>query len=52
MYAHYFATKAVKYVMITKTMQPYSDGAIRVIVKGKADARNVAAKYNAECWNF
>lgn len=52
MYAHYFATKSAKYVMITRTMQPYSDGAIRVPVKGKAEARKFAAQYNAECWNF
>ena len=52
MYAHYVATKTVKYVMITRTRQPYSDGAIRVFVKGKAEARKFAAQHGAECWNF
>ena len=52
MYAHYFATKTIKFVLITHTVHPYSNGAVRVEVKGKAEAREVAKRNNAQCWNF
>tara|TARA_R110000851_G_scaffold187318_1_gene337096 strand:- start:8949 stop:9101 length:153 start_codon:yes stop_codon:yes gene_type:complete len=50
MYAHYFASKKTKHVLITLTNRP--TGGERIEVKGKAEARKVAAQHGAKAWNF
>jgi len=51
MYAHYTATKTVKFVTLSSTMRPDSN-AMRHIVTNKKEARAVAATHNATPWNF
>ncbi len=53
MYAHYFASKTRKYLVITKTPAcTHEDRLMEIEVEGKADARKRAAFYNAKPWNF
>jgi hypothetical protein len=53
MYAHYFATKIRKYLIITNTPACTHEGRLMEIeVEGKADARKRAAFYGAKPWNF
>lgn len=47
--AHYFKSKSVQYVVISESMAPIGE---RIAVTGKRDARLVAAKHNAQPWNF
>lgn len=49
--AHYTATKTRKVVIIVDAGQPYSTG-VEHVVEGKAEARVIARKYQAKCWNF
>lgn len=49
MYAHYFATKKTKFVVISKTTRPEGQ---RIAVSGKAEARRIAKAHNAQPWNF
>lgn len=49
MKAHYFASKTNKYVIISEGPRPIGE---RINVKGKAEARKIAAAKNAEPWNF
>jgi len=47
MFAHYCNNKTVR---ITDSMRPV--GGTVYQVAGKRDARAVAARFNAKCWNF
>lgn len=49
MFAHYFSTKAQKFIIISDSSQPVGK---RIQVSGKAEARKVAAANNAKPWNF
>lgn len=49
MFAHYFASKKTKFVVISEGPRP--DGK-RIAVAGKVEARKVAAQHNATPWNF
>jgi hypothetical protein len=48
-YAHYFASKNTKYVVISQDTSPVG---FKIAVKGKAEARQVAKDQNATPWNF
>lgn len=48
-YAHYFASKARKFVVISRDASPVG---AEVTVTGKADARACAARHNAKPYNF
>ncbi len=50
-YAHYFASKKRKYVLITKACTP-KDPVENIEVSGKVEARKVAADNDATPWNF
>ncbi len=51
MYAHYYASRTRKTVLITNS--PALNAPLAEIeVARKAGARRVAAKYNAKPWNF
>ncbi|ALH23562.1 hypothetical protein AVV50_gp39 [Pseudomonas phage PaMx42] len=49
MFAHYFASKKTKFVVISETNRPEGQ---RIAVSGKAEARRVAKERNAQPWNF
>ena len=49
MKAHYFATKNVKYVVLSEGPRPVGE---RIKVSGKADARALAKARNATPYNF
>lgn len=51
MYAHYYATKANKILLISKDVQ----GIViikKFTVSGKIEARKIASANNAQAWNF
>lgn len=54
MYAHYFASRNDKQVVISTT--PDLSGNLSTVsitrVSGKRQAREIARKNNAQCWNF
>jgi hypothetical protein len=53
MYAHYFASKTRKYLVISKTPAcTMADRVDEIEVSGKAEARRVAKLFSACCWNF
>ena len=47
--AYYFKSKSVQYVVISESMAPIGQ---KIAVTGKRDARLIAAKHNAQPWNF
>lgn len=47
--AHYFASKARKYVVISESMKPVG---IEIAVSGKKEAKTVAQQHGAKPWNF
>lgn len=49
MFAHYFASKKTKFVVISETNRPEGQ---RIAVSGKAEARRLAKERNAQPWNF
>lgn len=49
MYSHYFATKSVKYIIISEGPRPVGK---RINVIGKAEARKVSKAEKAEPYNF
>lgn len=49
MTAHYFASKKVKFVVISETLSPIGK---RIFVSGKTEARRVANEHGAEPYNF
>jgi hypothetical protein len=49
MFAHYFASKKTKFVVISETDRPEGQ---RIAVSGKAEARMVVKERNAQPWNF
>lgn len=52
-FAYYTATKKIKFVTITTAHNgPEFAAAPRIEVKGKVEARKVAAAHNAQRWNF
>jgi hypothetical protein len=51
LFAHYFAGRGRKYLVITKTPAT-SDRVMEIEVEGKVDARKQAAFYGARAWNF
>lgn len=51
LYANYTATAKLKFVTISYDIQGRNK-VKNVIVKGKIEARKVAAEYGAKCWNF
>lgn len=48
--AHYVAGRT-KHVIILDAGQPFANG-VTYQVTGKAEARAIARKYQAKCWNF
>lgn len=48
-YAHYFASKGKKVVIISEGFSPVGK---EIPVTGKVDAKKVAKRYNATPWNF
>ena len=56
MYAHYFATKTTKFLIITNSPSiaawDTNSNVMRVYVTGKTDARKQAAFWGAKPWNF
>lgn len=58
LYAHLYRRKASGTagprweVSITASFNPFFDPICVEAVAGKRDARNVAARYQAICWNF
>ena len=53
MFAHYFATRTVKYVLITNNYSlAASTQQRKITVSGKAEARKIAAANSAKPWNF
>lgn len=52
MKANYFSTKAMKELVISKTGTRFEEGVKVFTVKGKVEARKIAAANNAICWNF
>ena len=49
MYAHYFKTGSIHFVIISPDMSP---SGIQVRCAGKKEARAIAKAYHATCWNF
>lgn len=49
MYAHYYATKFQKILILSETVRPTGQA---ISVKNKAEARKIAKENNATCWNF
>ncbi len=49
MYAHYFASKGLKYIVISSSPRPVGE---QIAVKGKVEARKVAKQHNASPYNF
>jgi nitrous oxide reductase accessory protein NosL len=49
MTAHYFASRKIKFVVISDTVRPIGE---KIAVSGKAEARRIAAERGAKCWNF
>ncbi len=49
MYAHYFATKNEKHLIISETNRPVGK---KIIVKSKPEARKIAKEMNIKPWNF
>lgn len=49
MTAHYFASRAVKRLIISTDLRPVGE---TIVVSGKAEARRIAAERGAKCWNF
>lgn len=47
--AHYFASRAVKVLVISEGPQPVGE---RIPVSGKLEARKIAAERGARPWNF
>ena len=47
MFAHYCNDKTVR---ITDSMRPIGGQVFKV--SGKREARTIAARFNAQCWNF
>lgn len=47
--AHYFKTAGVAFVVISTT---YAPRGVQHVVSGKREAREVAARAGAVCWNF
>lgn len=53
LYAHFYRAKRGGWeVSITATLNPIFDPICVQRVAGKRDARKVAEKYGATCWNF
>lgn len=50
MYAHYTATKNVKFITLSATTRPDAS-APRIIVAGRAEAKRKAAALGATLWN-
>jgi hypothetical protein len=50
MYAHYFASKTTKLLIVTDQVRPV--GGITYKVAGKAEARKRAKQHNAQPYNF
>lgn len=48
--AHYVSGRT-KHVIILDAGQPFANG-VTYQVTGKAEARAIARKYQAKCWNF
>lgn len=49
MFAHYFATRKNKFVVISETNRPTGE---RIPVSGKVEARRIAKEKGASPWNF
>ena len=49
MFAHYFASKKTKFVIISETNRPVGE---RIPVSGLKEARQIAKEHNAQPWNF
>lgn len=49
MTAHYFASKKIKFVVISETLSPVGK---KFSVSGKAEARRIASEHGAEPYNF
>jgi len=53
LYAHFYRAKGGGWeVSITATLNPLFDPIYVERVSGKRDARKVATRYSATCWNF
>ncbi len=53
LYAHLYRAKGGGWeVSITATLNPLFDPIYVERVSGKRDARKVATRYSATCWNF
>lgn len=50
MYAHYFATRGTKIVIITNNVRPV--GGVTINVSGVREARKVASAHDAKAYNF
>lgn len=51
LYAHYIATKSIKFVLFSKDNQG-REFVKKVFVSGKVEARKLAKAENATAWNF
>lgn len=51
LYAHYIATKSIKFVLFSKDIQG-REFIKKVLVSGKVEARKLAKAENAIAWNF
>ena len=51
LYAHYYKTSKAAFVVISTDNQG-RDYVLKRQVKGKIEARKVAAEKSATCWNF
>lgn len=49
MYAHYFASKTRKYIVISETNRPVGK---EIDVASKPDAKKLSKKMNLKPWNF
>lgn len=49
MYAHYFASKTRKYIVISETNRPVGK---EIDVVSKHDAKKLSKKMNLKPWNF
>lgn len=48
-YAHYFASRQVKLLILSQGPEPIG---FKIIVSGKAEARRVAKQHDAKPYNF
>jgi ribosomal protein S3 len=51
-YAHYFATRTRRELVISDTPSLAGNAGVTVTVSGKAEARRIAREHGAQPWNF